>query len=278
MSRDDDDFRPIFDGVTLAGWHAVPRHNAPRSPDEPWPSRDTNEWRRADASTGKWTVEDGAIVGRQDPPGSGLGGYLVSDEVFGDFELVFEARPDWPADTGIMVRATAIGSQGFQILLDHRRSGNIGGFYGNGIGRFHAIAFNVDSITDAAGRPIGLKLEDPATSLEPLTPDKPALLAYAATGEAFLAAWKWADWNEFRIKVAGALPRIDVAINGVPIAALDAATLRHPHYDPAKVAALLGLRGHIAFEVHDNDPRMGEARWGRNAACRWRKIRARRAQ
>jgi len=248
MSRDDDDFRPIFDGVTLAGWHAVPRHNAPRSPDEPWPSRDTNEWRRADASTGKWTVEDGAIVGRQDPPGSGLGGYLVSDEVFGDFELVFEARPDWPADTGIMVRATAIGSQGFQILLDHRRSGNIGGFYGNGIGRFHAIAFNVDAITDAAGRPIGLKLEDPATSLEPLTPDKPALLAYAATGEAFLAAWKWADWNEFRIKVAGALPRIDVAINGVPIAALDAATLRHPHYDPAKVAALLGLRGHIALQ------------------------------
>jgi hypothetical protein len=35
MSRDNDGFRPIFDGVTLAGWHAVPRHNAPRSPDDP---------------------------------------------------------------------------------------------------------------------------------------------------------------------------------------------------------------------------------------------------
>ena len=33
--------------------------------------------REAAATTGKWTVEDGAIVGRQDPPGSGFGGYLA---------------------------------------------------------------------------------------------------------------------------------------------------------------------------------------------------------
>ena len=271
----DDGFRPIFDGVSLAGWHAVPRHNAPRVPGDPWPSRDTDAWRRAEAQPAKWTVEDGAIVGRQDPPGSGLGGYLVSDATFGDFELAFEARPDWPADTGIMVRASAIGSQGFQILLDHRKSGNIGGFYGNGIGGFHAIRFTLDALTDASGKPTGLKLEDPATTLEPMTPDKPALLAEGATGEEFLRAWKWDAWNEFRITVEGAYPRIAVRINGTPIATLDAASLRHPGYDAAKVAALLGREGHIAFEVHDNDPRMGEARWGRHAACRWRKVRVR---
>jgi len=275
MAADQNGFRPIFDGATLKGWRAVPRHNAPRTPDEPWPSRDTDEWRRADAHTGKWTVEEGAIVGRQDPPGSGLGGYLVSEATFGDFELAFEARPDWPADTGIMVRATAIGSQGFQILLDHRRSGNIGGFYGNGIGRFHAVRFNVDAVTDGSGKPVGLRIEDPATTLEPITPDKPALLAYGATGEEFLRAWKWDAWNEFHIRVAGRLPKIDVAINGVRIAGLDGAAMKHPHYDAEKVAALLGPRGHIAFEVHDNDPRMGEARWGKTAACRWRNVRVR---
>ncbi len=270
-----DGFRAIFDGKTLSGWHAVPRHNAPRTPDEPWPSRDSEEWKRADRHLGRWTVEEGAIVGRQDPPGSGLGAYLVSDTTFGDFELAFEAKPDWPADTGIMVRATPIGSQGFQILLDHRKSGNIGGFYGNGIGRFHAINFNVDALRDAAGRPIGLKLEDPATTIEPITPDKPALLAEKASGETFLKAWKWNDWNEFRITVAGRLPKLTVTINGARVSALDAATMKHPHYDAEKVAALLGPRGHIAFEVHDNDPRMGEERWGRNAACRWRNIRVR---
>ena len=187
----------------------------------------------------------------------------VRDATFGDFELAFEARPDWPADFGIMVRASAdAGSQGWVVLLDHRKSGNIGGFYGNGIGGFHAIRFTLDALTDASGKPAGLKLEDPATTLEPMTPDKPALLAEGATGEDFLRAWKWGAWNEFRITVEGAHPRIAVRINGTPIATLDAASLRQPGYDAAKVAALLGREGHIAFEVHDNDPRMGEARWG----------------
>ena len=106
-----------------------------------------------------------------------------------------------------MLRATPLGSQGYQVLLDHRKSGNIGGFYGNGIGRFHAINFNLDVARDAAGRPTGLKLEDPATTIEPITEQKRSLLSRAASGESFLAAWKWDDWNAFRITVRGALPR-----------------------------------------------------------------------
>ena len=220
-------------------------------------------------------MEEGAIVGRQDPPGSGLGGYLVSDATFGDFELVFEARPDWPADTGIMVRATEIGSTGFQILLDHRKSGNIGGFYGNGIGRFHAINFNVDAVTDAAGKAVRPEARGPGDDAG-ADDARQAGATRAASGAEFLAAWKWGEWNEFRITVAGAAPKLTTRINGVPIATLDAATMQHPRYDAAKVAAHLGRRGHIAFEVHDNDPRMGEARWGRDAACRWRNVRVRR--
>ena len=55
--------------------------------------------------TGRWSVKDGVLEGGQDPPGSGRGAYLLSDDTFGDFELELEARPDWPIDTGIMVRA-----------------------------------------------------------------------------------------------------------------------------------------------------------------------------
>ena len=36
---------------------------------------------------------------------------------------------------------------------------------------------------------------------------------------------------------------------------------------------MLGDRGHIALEVHDNDAMFGEARWGKGAQCRWRNIR-----
>ena len=271
MSQDSD-FTPIFDGESLNGWHATPRLPVPRVPGDPPIDVASEAYRRAAATTGKWTVEDGAIVGRQDPPGSGLGGYIVSDGVYGDFELTFEAKPDWPADTGVLVRATNEGTRGFQILLDHRKSGNIGGFYGNGIGGFHAINFTLDAVY-IDGKPSGLALEDPATTLEPMTPDKPALLSYGASGSTFLSAWKWGQWNEFRIRVEGDYPKITNWINGVLIASIDTGTMRHSSHDPNAVLALLGRKGHIAFEVHDNDPRMGEARWAPHAACRWRNIR-----
>ena len=271
------DWINIFDGKTLAGWHASPRLPVPRSPGDPPVDTTTEQYRRAAATSGKWTVEDDAIVGRQDPPGSGYGGYLVSDAVFGDFELMFEARPDWPADTGVLVRATNEGTRGFQMLLDHRKSGNIGGYYGNGIGGFHAINFNVDAAGyDAEGRATGIRIEDPATTIEPITPDKPALLSGAkATGGDFMTAWRWGEWNEFRLRVEGTYPRLQSWINGAPIATLDTGTMNHPWHDPAAVLEMLGPKGHIAFEVHDNDPRMGEARWGRTAACRWRNVRLR---
>lgn len=263
----------LFDGETLAGWHAVPRLPTPRWPCDPMPTIDTATANRIRSHTGRWTVEGGAICGRQDPPGSGLGAYLVSDETFGDFELLFEARPDWPADTGVMLRASPQGSQGYQVLLDHRKSGNIGGFYGNGIGEFHAIAFTLDIHRDANGYPTGLRLEDPATTLEPISEAKRAILSRAATGEDFLFAWQWDDWNEFRITIRGALPTITTHINGTLVAELDTARLPPEVFDAEGTLALLEERGHVAFEVHDNDPAMGDARWGSGAACRWRNIR-----
>src|SRR4051794_36178335 len=78
-------FRSIFDGVSLNGWKACPR-------------------KPGDTNTGKWTIENGAICGGQEPSGSGMGAYLVSEKAFLNFELQLEARPDWPIDTGIYLR------------------------------------------------------------------------------------------------------------------------------------------------------------------------------
>lgn len=49
-------------------------------------------------------------------------------------------------------------------------------------------------------------------------------------------------------------------------------TLISPDHDPEAILALLGDRGHIALEVHDNAPLFGDARWGVGAQCRWRNI------
>ncbi|MFD7920012.1 DUF1080 domain-containing protein [Streptomyces sp. NPDC059740] len=275
--NDEQGYESLFDGATLDGWYAVPRSYGPQWPGGPH-VLDQGDWpadyqTQADAHPAKWTVEDGAIVGRQDPPGSGYGGYLVSERTFGDFELRLEARPDWPADTGVLVRRRGHAWEGLQIVVDHRRSGSIGGFYGNGIGAFHAVPFALDAERNAAGDPVGLREDGPATTLEPCGPEKRAMLTRSCGVREFLDVWRWDDWNEFRIRCVGARPRVTTWVNGLLVAEIDLAPLTAPHYDADAVHSLLGERGHLALEVHDTDRRMGAERWGPRAACRWRHLR-----
>lgn len=274
------EWRSLFDGTTLTGWHPVPRVYGTKYPGGPsvaelLAQRGFGLPPDPEKHLAAWHVEDGCIVGEQEPPGSGYGGYLVSDETFGDFELSIEARPDWPADTGIMVRRLRDSWEGFQILLDHRESGGIGGFFGNGLGSFAAVPFAIRSRRNVKGEIIGLMADDPATSMEPVTREKIDRLSYAARVEDFLAVWKWDGWNEIRIRCVGELPVLTTWINGLKIAELDTATMVAPDFDPAKVHDALGSRGHIALEVHDNDAMFGAARWGVGARCRWRNIRLR---
>jgi hypothetical protein len=75
-------------------------------------------------SLGIWTVEDGVITGGQEPPGFGIGSYLVSEETSGDFELKIDARPDWPAARRhwriLRQRAGRLARMGLQL---YRREG-----------------------------------------------------------------------------------------------------------------------------------------------------------
>jgi hypothetical protein len=265
----------LFDGHSLTGWHAEPRVYGTL-----WPGGPMVDDILADmavqvpdnpaAYPARWMVEDGAIVGEQSR--RSYGGYLVSDETFGDFELTLECRPDWPADTGIMLRRRTGDWAGFQVLVDHRESGGIGGFFGNGLASFSAVPFAVRAVRDASGHVVGIEADDPATSREPVTQDKIDRLSYAASVQEFLAAWRWDDWNEIRIRCVGPLPIITTWINGVKIAQIDTATIDSDHYDAQAVLEYLGPRGHIALEVHDNDSLFGDDRWGPGARCRWRNI------
>ncbi len=108
-------FTPIFDGKTLNGWHV---------------SRTTGH-----GTGGKWVVENGTIVGQQNPPRQG--GILITDKEYGDFELVIEAKPEWGIDSGIFLRSTETG-KAYQVMVDYHEGGNVGGIYGEGIGGFGA--------------------------------------------------------------------------------------------------------------------------------------------
>ena len=263
----------LFDGHSLAGWRAIPRLPVPERPGAPEPDPATDTYRAAARTSGCWTVQDGAIVGGQEAGHRGFGGYLITEDEYDDFELTLDVKPDWPADTGVLLRSTNRGAQGYQVLIDHRRSGGIGGFYGNGLAGFHALAYNVDVARDAAERPTALVIEDPGRSLEPVTAAKRDLLSYAAPPEAFLAAWRWSDWNELRVRCVGAQPVLTTWVNGVCLYELDTATITWPGWDGARVTDLLGRSGHISLEVHDNDIEgMGDERWGPGAVVRWRNL------
>ncbi len=245
-------FRPLFDGVDLKGWHPHPRS-------------------LAQPSLGHWVVQDGIIVGAQDPPGSGIGSYLVTDDTFADFELEIEARPDWPADTGVLVRTNAQGNIGFQCLIDHRPHGGLAGFYGNGLGNWHAWAYSFTAEKDKDGKVVRLI---PGPAQEPTRGNTTVPLDYAAPVETFLRVWKPGGWNRFRIRSVGELPHLTTWINGEKIAEFDVARLHAPKWDPQAALAKIGRAGHIALEVHSNGPKdpLGKDRWAPGNVCRWRNI------
>jgi hypothetical protein len=75
---------------------------------------------------GQWTVQDGAIVGDQHPPGHG--GFLVTDGTYRDFILTLETKLDYPVDSGLFLRVGENGAS-HQVTLDYRPEGYIGAIY-----------------------------------------------------------------------------------------------------------------------------------------------------
>jgi len=100
-------FVPLFNGIDLTGWK---RH----------------EGLPGGGPDGKWFVEDGAIVGMQDPPGKG--GFLTTLQEFRDFELRLETKIEWPFDSGVFLRVGPDGKS-HQVNLDYRPEGQIGRIY-----------------------------------------------------------------------------------------------------------------------------------------------------
>jgi 3-keto-disaccharide hydrolase len=176
---DESGFHPLFDGSSLAGWHAsaLTSHSAASG----------------QRSGGLWTVEDGAISGTQDLPGNG--GILVSDESFGDVEIALEARIDFGVDSGVFLRSTEKG-EAYQILVDYYPGGSIGGLYGEALP--DPLYIKTFEFLDAGDR------------IRPL-PSFPAPVS-AADWPRF---WKSDGWNEVRARIAGNPPRVTSWVNGV---------------------------------------------------------------
>jgi hypothetical protein len=101
-------FTPIFNGKNLDGWHISKTNHHGTTP--------------------AWAVEPGGILtGMQNP--SGKGGILLTDKKYRNFEVYLELNPDWGCDGGLFLRSSEKG-EAYQVLLDYREAGYVGGIYG----------------------------------------------------------------------------------------------------------------------------------------------------
>ncbi|MCP3915610.1 MAG: DUF1080 domain-containing protein [bacterium] len=105
------DWVTLFDGKTLDGW--------------------VTEGGRYDGKA-SWTVEDGAICGREGEKGAG--GLIYTEQPYGNFELELDAFVSWPFDSGIFprMRPRSSGEKGAQVTIDYRPGGEVGGIYSDG--------------------------------------------------------------------------------------------------------------------------------------------------
>jgi hypothetical protein len=194
---DDRGSKTIFDGATLKGWHV---------------SNQTGH-----GTGGRWVVEDGAIVGSHDKPGNG--GIILTDDRYGDFEVVVEMRNDFGPDSGLFLRSTEKG-QAYQALVDYHVKGNLMGVFGEGLpGKVLARNFDFDA------NPTEIKPTDAPFPL-PIDPKEWPKL------------WRHGQWNELRARIVGNPPKITTWINGVRFMEYADKEKRHPD------------RGMIALQVH----------------------------
>jgi hypothetical protein len=235
-AADDDGWRVLFDGKSLDGWHKNPE-------------------KIGHGTGGQWTVEEGAITGQQDPPGSGNGGILLTDDKFGDFELMIDLKPDWGVCSGLFLRSTEEGKC-LQMMVDYHDRGDVGHVYGEGLGGFNTRTYDL------------FGLYNDAHVLTALT-SKPTMFTppgYSISAEDFIKTWKIDDWNTARVRVEGSPAKVTTWINGVKICEWDGKTYEDPKYDAQKVIDTIGDKNYIAVQVH------GGKSWPAGAKCRWKNI------
>lgn len=239
----EDGYVPLFNGKDLAGWH-------------------TNPGKISHGAGGRWQVADGVLTGEQDPPGSGNGGLLLTDQPFGDFELVLDMKPDWGPDSGVFFRCTDAGA-GFQMYVDYHDRGNVGHLRGEMPGAFAMKPFQIYGASGAGGGLAGFTSQPDPRALK--WPE--GVYAQSCTFEEWRQAWRIDDWNTARIRCVGKYPVITVWLNGLQVCRWDGEACALPAYDKEKVFGHLGRRGAIGLQVH------GGNGWPEGKKCRWRNIR-----
>jgi hypothetical protein len=228
-------FRSIFNGKDLTGWHKNPE-------------------KIGHGTGGIWIVEEGAITGEQDPPGGGNGGILLTDETFGDFEVIFETNPDWGPCSGFFMRSNEKG-QCYQMMIDYHDVGNVGEIYREGLDGAGNRTFQIDGIFADPDKKV---LKDIVASKLKPKKEGEVIGEPQIKLEDWSKIWTHGKWNTVRCKCVGNPPTITTWINGTKIT---------EYTSDQKFEEKLKDKGHLAFQVHG-----GTGAWPKGAKVRFRNV------
>jgi len=229
-------FRSLFNGRDLNGWHKNPE-------------------KIGHGTGGRWVVVDGVIEGEQDPPGSGNGGIILSDETFGDFEVVFDTNPDWGPDSGFFMRSTPRGNC-YQMMIDYHDEGNVGEIYREGLDGASNRTFDLFGVYPDPSRKTLRRIE--ARARQAQKPGEKVSESRFPLAD-WSRIWRLNDWNTVRCRVKGNPPSITTWINGA---------LMTEYTSDKLFEGVLSDKGHIAFQVHG-----GVGAWPNGAKVRFRNVR-----
>jgi hypothetical protein len=103
---DQSHWESLFDGRSLQGW--------------------VQKGGRYDGNA-RWTVEDGALTGREGD--NHAGGLIYTERAYQDFAFACDVWLSWPFDSGVFVRMVPPPVRGAQLTLDYRGDGEVGAVY-----------------------------------------------------------------------------------------------------------------------------------------------------
>ena len=200
----------LFDGTSLKGWHAT--------------TQTGHSSASGHKTGGRWVIENGAIIGSQDIPGNG--GILLTDGLFGDFEVSLEMNNDFGPDSGLFLRCDEKGTS-YQAMIDYHADGNLMGFYGEGALGGKPHVFNFAFLKE----PGQIKIAADNKGVKPVIP-------FPMSAEEWPKFWVHGQWNELRARIVGNPPHITTWIKGVVFMDWTETEKRHPD------------KGGIGLQVH----------------------------
>ncbi|HKP96208.1 MAG TPA: family 16 glycoside hydrolase [Fibrobacteria bacterium] len=186
-------FSFLFDGTSTKGW---------------WESCQSTHSNADKTQGGIWIVDPTTKSLYSTQKAGGAGSLFMTNQKFGNYELILDVWPDFNNDAGVFNRSTPTGAA-YQTTIDYIKNSSVGGSFGEGIKERGTTgsSWNTDPYKFGANEnSIEVQADNSWTVIT--KNNNPGNFGCAATGCIYTdwpKVWDPNGWNQMRIKVFSGL-------------------------------------------------------------------------